>query len=973
MTNELERLCNALQQSMLFDQNSLNEATDYIVRLRCDPNGLFLFFEIVKLSQDFKIRYAAITNVLPVIKMKKMWASYSNEVRRQIQSYVLEILQMDNITKRELEMMADLSAFIFSYVGFWNEMIQLICISYQKQNIYLAMLLLSRIFPVMPEQIIKESYNAFRNMALVGLDDDDLHVSFNASTIFIKIGKVIDDLDVLEPFISFLFERIESSLSYNDDDFSTFWGFISKFISFQQTTYDVALQFLQVSLGLVQNESVYYERRHRILDSFISIIPKLSQELIHTMISISLSLAIKFIQTEEQQPYEYLTIVEKVLSVRDQDSTTELLKENIMQMLNSGNLSQLVLGVSVLQSLLIYAEGPMSNELELIHNILSAAIANESDILKISALKVIATFDETFDGISELSVDLMKEIIGFLISPENEIRIPAYWAFQTLCEICDTEIEGLFGILWKYQVDGNIRPNEFEYYITILSHALLLSTDVDDDMLNSIIPFIDRLVSSSEIYEKSAALKIITSLLAKRESLIVQLLYKALTILDESFQIQNDNVLCHALLFINNLAKTFRKEILKSIQPYFDIISKLISENNENQVFYQAINAAASIIMFCGDSYLMNVTCQYSAQMLESSSEQVMTDGCLSIAMISKTLSQSNIEGNVQTANTLLYGITSIILEQTDLDLIEAAIEAASKIFKNFHKIAPNIFIPIGENLINQLFNGQIAFFSYEPEYIFNCSSDLILYILNFISVYMCSNPPNLSEICNFLLKWIHRARHDIITSILGAVAGALKEVPLDIQFLNSLIQFLYELIPTVTNVTLRHNICYFTNIFIKQMPDQIQNVINFIPYFKQWWDEGKTKSSGYQQCFSNIAVDFLRYFTNNVSIETERICDAIKAFPPADMKESNNMGQLLILIFSNQQPIELILAFVEAVFNLLCEPLSKKSSRKLDEKVELSLKSLFHSFIQNEQIRNHLFSIIGSNQYKQQIFYKYL
>ena len=156
-------------------------------------------------------------------------------------------------------------------------------------------------------------------------------------------------------------------------------------------------------------------------------------------------------------------------------------------------------------------------------------------------------------------------------------------------------------------------------------------------------------------------------------------------------------------------------------------------------------------------------------------------------------------------------------------------------------------------------------------------------------------------------------------------------------------------------------------------MPDQIQNVINFIPYFKQWWDEGKTKSSGYQQCFSNIAVDFLRYFTNNVSIETERICDAIKAFPPADMKESNNMGQLLILIFSNQQPIELILAFVEAVFNLLCEPLSKKSSRKLDEKVELSLKSLFHSFIQNEQIRNHLFSIIGSNQYKQQIFYKYL
>ncbi|KAH0788055.1 hypothetical protein GPJ56_008037 [Histomonas meleagridis] len=959
---------------MVPDQNIVDRATEFIISVRNQLNGILLFLEIIKTNASQRIRMAAIANIIPVIKSQNIWRNYPEEIQKRVESDIIQILQM-NLTPIEIEAIGDLAALIFKHLGFWNELIQLICISYQNQNIVFTMLLLAKVFPMMPSQLIIESFPAFRNMALAGLATNDLHTSFNSAHVFINIVQETRDISLLEPLITFLMNNIEGSVNLqNDDDFNTFWRLVHKTISFKEIGGDLIMQFYSLSFKLISNEQIYYEKRHIILDSFSNVVSKVTPEAMLSMLTFSINLALQYIRTQELLSYDYMTIIEKVIT-RDQNQTTQILKQNIIGMLSSGDLPQLILGVLLVQVLLQYAEGPMSSELDLIRNTFLAAVSSQCELLQVAGLKAISTFDETFEGISEISVDLMKAIIGLLISPSNEVRFSAYSAFITLCEICDTEIEGLFSIIWRYQLEGLVRPNDLEDYIVVISHSLLLSNDITDEILESLLPFLDSLISSTEIYQKSAVLRIVTSLLAKKESLTEILLQKVRPILDESFQNGNFIVVYHSLNFITNLVRTFRQEVLQYIRPYIPIIAKYINEQDENQIFYYSINTAASIIKFCNDPTLINITCTGCAKMLESNDEQVMTAGCDAILMISKTLSLTgDQQENVSKVHTLLSGLIIIIQEQTELDLIEDALEASTQIFKNFFLIAPNVFLPISESLIKELLNGQIALFNYNVEQLYNCPSDLAHYILNFVSIYLRIMPPNINDICNFLLQWLQRSRFDVISCIIGSITFAFKKVNLPNEFLAAIIQFLLANIAAMKNVDLRQNVCYFLNTFLDKYPDQFQLLIGFVPFLGQWWDEGKNKSAGYKKCLSNIAVVFLRFLICGVQIDNEKILEAIKCFPPADEKESNNMAKLLIMIFSNQQPLELSFAFVLAIANLLCEPLSKKITRKIDENNDQAIKQLFRTYVtSNEAIKMQLIAMFEKSPQKLQIISSYL
>lgn len=109
----------------------------------------------------------AIVNLYSLIKSN--WPNIPSNIQITVREQILQILELPNLDSLELSVLADCSVLLFGSLvaagSFWNEMLRLIGQSFIARKIPFTITLLSRIIFVIPDNIISQSYAAFRNMA----------------------------------------------------------------------------------------------------------------------------------------------------------------------------------------------------------------------------------------------------------------------------------------------------------------------------------------------------------------------------------------------------------------------------------------------------------------------------------------------------------------------------------------------------------------------------------------------------------------------------------------------------------------------------------------------------------------------------------------------------------------------------------------------------------------------------------------
>lgn len=974
MTISPEILEQALETFTIKDpsQEIIKQNSAIIQAVQNEPEGILLFLEVIHNTQNQKIRKSAIGNLFHLVK--EHWNDIPPPIQAQAQQSILAIIQGE-LEYDEMNTMSAIVAHIFVAVHGWNDILKLICAAYASQNHQFTMVYLKEIFPILPSNLVKELKNTFYNMAFLAIQSEDSRTIINSIKIFIIFYMRLKDITILGPVFQVLPELLSKSEEFDSQTFGEVWQFVRNILSIHETDPSMIPLFFENAMKYLQNESFPIEKRRLILSEFEPVVSIIPFELLQGMLTLSFSLAYAFISTENQLPDDYMEIIDSSLMHRKEE-VTEFIKGKVVEYLqNSSSLPDLILGLFVLKSLLQYDEDEMYNETTTIVSSVQAALETQVPPLQITALKVIDVLNEFFNVLSGTSIHLMKLVMPLLISPDEDIRPFAANAFLTLCDLCDTEIDGLFEQLWQFHEQNLVPPDSIKDYIAVIAKVLDMSKTIPDTVQASVITFSDTILFSGQFdyQEQSVGLNLMSALFKKSPSLLPTLIPKLVPLLNSLFECNDDELALHqALIFLANLASSFGPSVLEFEAHYFETIANIISERSTLRYYLTAMEAAAKIIKFCNDNTLVEPMTREILFLLQDESDDVTTvrEVCTYISMMAKSFATVDIKIVKTIFSSLIYAAT----ENDDHELISRCFEALSKMYKRLRSLDVPYFDEHTNQLIQNIFTGQIKILNGSADNLFTLPSDLASYFLEFVEVYLRNSPSNSNDIFAILLKWIEKADEPTIVLLIGLVTENAKRTDINPNILVEIIKYLSTAADKFTFVQLYHNISYFLNTFLLKFNDQVPLAMHFVPFLNKWWSEGREKQVGYQDCLGNIAVLYLRLFTMGGEIPIETVNDSISLFPPTDKTEIEPMALLILQIFASPPQVpQLYLTTCTTLAKFLTEPPTSQSMKKISQESLGNLRLLFTSIVDaNEQLKNEILALFVNNREKQEIISQY-
>lgn len=983
-----EELSEALANSNSTDEEIRSQSEQCILSVKNDSDGILLFLQIILTTDQSLVRKAAIVNLLTITS--KRWIEISKETQDQALQLIIQIVKM-KLSHEELSMMADCCSDIFKVMGFWNELVNIICFAYTEKNHHFTMLFISKIFPVMSSQATEHVAKAFQTMALSGIQSSDRETRLNAAKIFIQIGSKINDASVVEPAFEFLIQELLNSKNLqNIVEFSAIWLYVRNILSIKSIDESAITAFFEVAKQLISDDSIDSERRQLIISEFEPAIAAIPTEMLADLISGSLSFTYDYIVTEEELPDKPTDLLDKSLLVRSYEITEFVKKQFEEYFNNSQNESSekkepnLIIALYILRSLLKNSTDSMINEIDVVKLILQQSLSSENILVQSAALQIIDILDIQFteSAISSISVPLMQQVAKLLFSPTAYIRSQSSNAFLTLCDMCDTEVDDLFNSIWSLQKNGNV-PNEcLSDYLLILGKAISLSKNIPDSDQEEVLKFIEEIIFSEEnenddlLTEKATSLNALSPLFSKNITLMPTVLPKIEPVVSKILLCDDDNAVCQALSFLTNLSKTFHEELSEFLTNYNELLVKIIKQRqDESRSYLSSMNTAASMIKYCNDLALVQPMIDEINYifLFNSNDTTTLTEACNYITMMSKKL----VDYDKETVQKMFKFLIQIVKDKDYDELLYNSFAALTKLYKRCHQTDTGFYDQSAEDLINSTFNGQIKLLNGSTENLFHLQYEMASYILDFADVYLRVNP-NAKEIFDFLIEWLKNANEDVASCILGTISESLKANDIDTEILSPIIEYLTLTVETASAVRLLNNIAYFLSIFLLKYKDQFSEVANFLPFLNKWWDEGKEKKYGYQTCLSNIAVLYLRLFVCGAKVPFETINKAISAFPPADITETENMSLLILDIFQTHQDNgEFIQSIIKttafAIADLLTQPPTSPNMIKISQQSLENIQQLFKAILSdNEDIKNQLFQFYQNNAEQQKIISQY-
>lgn len=968
MDDLLGRLEFFLDSSKTPDQQTVNEATAFIMEVRSKPDGILILLTLFARTGNLAARHAAAVNIMSLVN--QVWPSLSPEIQDQARALLLQALQLPNLRREEISVLASACSLIFESMitagTFWNELIKLICTYFQQRNFAFTVLLLSRIFPAMPASLIAESYAGFRNMAYAGLSDESLEVCIDATSVFFRIASVTKDVEILKPVITFLYPECERSLELDKKEFELIWAAVAKLLRFDGIPMENVMSFFTIAMGFITGKDVEIDKKLLMLDAFLPTVSVVEPSVLEVFLQCSIAMAIDVANQEEILPEEYLAMPEKMLTTRPQKEITPVIQGKIEQLLSGGgNVGQVVVGIMLLSLLLGNGQGCLKRSVEFVKGALLTGLKSSNDLVLLASLAAVKMAAEA--EMAELTVDMLRETMNLVVSVNEDVRNKAYDALMTLCEACDSDVDGLFDAIWSFQTKNMITPDDLENYILLVAHVTRLSNDINDEKLDKLVHFIGTIFSSDQdLVIKSAALQLVSTLLTKRESLISELLPAVTPVLNESLTFSNDGVVCQALAFIQNLVMSFGSSVGEIVAPYCEGIGQLIKDYEMGtRVFMSALQAASILVRSFPEPGLIQTLIAACTSLVQVSDIYSRINGCETVASIAKIFASPE---HIKVGMELFNAMGVILEEEDDVDVLNAALEGMTKLLKKCRLLAPAEFDERSLNLIRSIFGGSIKYLNGSVQLLFDAPPAFIEYLMDFVAVYV-RNGQGVSDICKFVVEWIPNASESVLGSLTAVISDAISfnKANVDPQLVGATIEVINSVAASVTDVDTRQNIVVLLYSMLKAEAIDLAAANNIVPLLNQWWNEGKSEVVGQRVFLSNIAVFYLDLYVRGGAVDNGILLQSILSFPPADLKESQQMSQLMLMLMSKNPCPELCRAFALAMGDFLTEPKAVSDKRKVKEDTKSQLVTIFNTVASDETLRGAILERIGDNQQKVQ------
>ena len=958
-----------LDSSKLPDQQKIDQATAFIMEVRAKPDGLLLLLTVLLRTQNPSARHAAAVNALSLVR--QAWPSLAAEVQDEGRNLLLQCLQLDGLRREEISVLADSCALIFESMiargVFWNELVKLICVSFQQQKFAFTVLVLSRVFPAMPESLVAESYAGFRNMAYVGLNDESLDVCIDAVSVFFRIAKVTKDVDILKPVVTFLYPECERCLEMNRKDFEMIWATVAQLLRFDGVPMENVMSFFTVAMAFITGKECSIDQKLMMLDAFLPVVPIVEPSVIEVFLSCSIAMAVDVVNQQDMLPEEYMAMPEKMLTTRPQKEISPVVQAKVQQLLESGgNPGQVTVGILLLAQLLRNGQGCLRGSLDFVKTALMTGLKSDNAHVLLASLMAVKAVSEA--EIAELTVDLLKEVMNLVVSANDEVRNSAYDALMTLCETCDTEVDGLFDAIWSFQTKDMVRPADLENYILLVAHVVRLSNDINDDKLAKLVGFIRTVFTSGdELSTKTTGLQLVSTLLAKRETLVPELVPAVTPVLNEALQFSDQGVVCQALAFIQNLVFSFGSSVADVVKPYIAGVAHFITDTVAGTgVFISAIKAASAIVKSLGDAGLLQTTIAACTSLIQTSEIESRITGCESVALISKVLAAGQ---HLNLAMELFGAICSIVETEDDVDAINAAFEALTKLLKKCRPLSASGFDERSIALLRSILQGEIKYLKGSVQLLFDSPPEFVEYLMEFMAVY-ARHGQAVNDICKFVVEWLPNASEAVLASLTGVLTDAIEYNTSNVNpaIVGAVVTFVGSIAEKISDPGAKQNIVVLLYVMLRTGAIDIATANKLVPLLNQWWNQGVSEPVGQKSLLSNIAVFYLDIHIRGGEVDGAVLQQAILAFPPADLKESQRMSELMITLMSRDQAPDVRRAFAISVGDFLTEPKAVSDKRKVKEETRNQLVGIFKTAVGgDETLRGAVMEKIGDNQQRVQ------
>jgi hypothetical protein len=360
-----------------------------------------------------------------------------------------------------------------------------------------------------------------------------------------------------------------------------------------------------------------------------------------------------------------------------------------------------------------------------------------------------------------------------------------------------------------------------------------------------------------------------------------------------------DDVRCQALAFVENIAKSFRAACLP-----FAAVAGALGGAAEARVVGVALRCT-------GDNALLDPALAACARMLASDAK---VEACESIALIARAIPVNR---------ALVNSIADTIAGATDPAVLA---EALAKLVRR-----EAAYLEPAQALIERIFAGEISFLDGAPERLF-----------------ARFNPPNLDHICQFAVEWLRHAPHLVVTSIVGLLTDAVVLCDVNPAVVAATLEFLDGLVALVDDTDLRQNIIAYLTALADRI--RLARVAAFVPVAAAWWVEGRAAPVGQALLLSNIGLFALEVCAKGAEMERSFLLECVGAFPPADVKDTNEMALILLQLLERENAVDFVTAALIAIASLLTEPPAVLKPRKLRDEVFRRLQTAFREFVSGQE-----------------------
>jgi hypothetical protein len=804
-----------------------------------------------------------------------------------------------------------------------------------KSDFWRAFELLSGILPHLDSNRVSEHLPLFEGLCLNGLQSGLGRLILPSLGIFVGLLIVVESVERFQNHFSIILEIVSHLDSLFEES-----GFHRIFVLIENILYlgnEFGLKEIEITeiisktIEIASNPNFSVSVRAAAIDVSTRVLKKLPPSMIsnifHLCLEIGADLMSEF-ESVEECLFEHFEVAAQNFHHSD---IYPLIEQEISNAFTSNQIYLQASALLLFKIILNEFEDTAFSKVNELMNCLSSALQSDINLLQIVSLDILASLNNCFPSINKYSIQFLPNVIALIPHKSAEIRSKVFQAANSLFELIDGEIPGLFEVY--FPLIKEIHENDIGAYFNLLGLVIDLTEDFDDEKCDEVLKVVSEVMKEGDEESKSAILDVVISLLKKDSDQLIFVIETVFPTLTELWATEKVDCLSQCIVFLGEFVKIERESVIELVEPFFE---KMIEMLKSKILIGEIVRSFGEMSRYCGDLG-EEIVGKLVPIILENLAEgdEIIDGNCLYSIRRIAGLIESN------SATRIFEVIIEKVETSKNIEIIDFGLRAMSKLLsKAIERNEPSI-LTNSINFIGHILTESIGIFEGVPLIEFPERSKFFRPFCSFVSSFFLIETSISNDLCQFILFWINSNILDLdIAEGIGALSVCIVHGTVSTELHCEILRTVVKIIETAEDSNLLQNLVYLLNVMIQKVPSTITNVISLIPKIESWRITATTIQFGYRDLICNIGSLYLQIAILNEEFPNSLLVFALQSFPPTDLSETVSMCQGILTIL-NRNPIqEIVLEIIFAISRfLIWEEISRSG---ISEEIRNEVISIF-------------------------------